>query len=479
MLWWTLQQLKASKPETRISAARKLAESKENKAVPALVAALSDENAAVRIESARALAAIAHPGAIEAVSKALSGLSRKAKARRPGVDKGVEAAEYEALAAALGKQGPAAVTPLLDLLRSEDRECRRWSAHALGMIGDARAVAALAERLDDNRSEVRKAAAQALGEIRDPAALGPLKKALAARDPETRRVVVDAFGALGGESAAEALASAVEDEAEAVQLAAIEALSRIGGLRAGCGMRKAIEGGRKKTVVEAAAAALKSLRLSPSSAEERAAGAILLGDFTAAVREGQAASGALVEALASRDTARRRQAAEALGSIRAVAGIPPLIKALKDGEASVRAAAADALAAVGQPASEALIAALDSPDAAVQSLAARSLGRIGDARAARALADTIDRNRITSPSYPDSLQALRAAAEALGAIMAVSAGDVADGDLERIASVHDGMLEHPEGETEDARRPERVVDCEHLRELARKELERRGDLREK
>jgi HEAT repeat protein len=473
MLWWTLQQLKSSKPEVRAEAARKLGDSKEKKAVPALIKALADENWSVRIEAGKALGAIVHPAAIEPLAATLAYLPKAAKARRGGSDKGFEAAQYEALATALGRQGLPAVTPLLRLLRSDDNEARRWAAHALALIKDPRTVPPLAERLDDSRSEVRKAAARALGEIGDPSALSPLKKALANRDPETRRAITEALGTIGGESATDALAGVTEDENEAIQLAAVEALRKIGGLRAGYGLRKALEGSKKKVVNEAAAATLKSMKFSPAGAEERAAVAVLLGDFAAAVSEGQAATDALIEALGSRDAGRRRQAAEALGTVRSERAVRPLLAALKDYDSKVREAAADALARIGLPAFEGLKASLESPDAAVESLAARALGQIGDARAAGALADTIARNRSTTSSYPEPLEAVRAAAAALNAILTASASYVVDEDLEQIASVPDGMLEHPEGGTEESRRPERIVDCTHIRELARRELDRR------
>ncbi len=439
-----------------------------------MIEALSDEDSSVRVEVAKALGAYAHPASVEPLAKALARLSQTSKTRRTADGKGPEIMEPEALAAALGRLGAPAVTPLIRLLKSDDREVRRWVAFALGQTGDLRAIEPLAERLEDNRSEVRKAAAHALGALGNPSVLAPLKKGLASRDPETRRVAAEALGAIGGEGAAAALAAATWDESESVQLTAIEALRKIGGLQAGRGLRGALEAGRRKSVNDAASSALKAMAFNPATAEERAAAAVLMGDFDAAVREGRAATEALVEALDSRDPRRRLQAAEALRSLHPDGAVPFLVKALKDYDSKVRETAADALAGIGLPALESLNASLESPDTTVVCLAARALGKVGDERAAGALAGAIARNRSATSANPEPLEAMRAAAASLEAILSPAATKVTDEHLERIASVPDGWLEHPEGESEEARRPERVVDCTRVRELARRELARRG-----
>jgi HEAT repeat protein len=474
MLWWTLQQLKSANPKARAKAARQLGATGNRKAVPGLIRALTDEDPSVRIDVAGALGALAHPAAVEPLAKSLAGLARAARNRRGGADRSFELAEYEALSTALGKFGPAALTSLVRLLGSEDGETRRWTAHALGLIKDPQAIPALAERLGDNRSEVRRAVATALGEIGDAAAFSPLQKALTSRDPETRRAVVQAIGAIGGNSAAEALLPAIEDENDSVQLAAVEALRRIGGLRSAQGLRRALEVVRKRAVNEAATAALSSMTLNPTSAEERALVAAIRGDFAAAADEGPAAIPAVLEALDSRDPHRRLRAAEALATLRTERAIQPLLGAFKDYDSAVREMAANALADIGEPALEELRASLQSPDATVQRLAAHALGRIASPSAAADLTDTIYRNRRATSTYPEQLEATRAAAEALGTILSASAAELEYQDLERIAAVPDGLLEHPEGENQDSLRPERIVDCTRIREMARKELDRRA-----
>jgi HEAT repeat protein len=148
MLWWTLQQLKSSNWETRAAAAAQLQASNQHKGVPALIKALDDENAQVRLAVINALAALAHPAAAEPLATALSGLSQRAKSARAGS----ENAEYEAMAVALGRLDGAAVPPLMHLLDSAEREVRRWAAHALGLTRDPRAVDPLVSLLSDSRS---------------------------------------------------------------------------------------------------------------------------------------------------------------------------------------------------------------------------------------------------------------------------------------------------------------------------------------
>ena len=65
MLWWTLRQLRSSKPRARASAARQLSASRDARAFAALSgAALEDRDATVRLSATKALAALENPSAI-------------------------------------------------------------------------------------------------------------------------------------------------------------------------------------------------------------------------------------------------------------------------------------------------------------------------------------------------------------------------------------------------------------------------------
>jgi HEAT repeat protein len=100
---------------------------------------------------------------------------------------------------------PALVTALAD----PQRRVRQQAAEALGAIGDAGAVTALAERLaSDPDRGVAQEAAEALGRIGNAEAASRLEAALVAaslRDDVFRRVVVQALGRTGQPAAVDRL----------------------------------------------------------------------------------------------------------------------------------------------------------------------------------------------------------------------------------------------------------------------------------
>ncbi len=469
MLWWTIRQLKSSQWQVRAETAARLGAAREKKAVPALIHATADENSQVRIAAINALAELRHPAAAEPLAARLAELASLSKA--PARGDGEEAptlAEYEALARALGAQGAACVPTLLRLLDAQDRDTRRWAAHALGLAHDARAIDPLVRRLADNRSEVRKAAAQALGALGDAHALDPLIQCLTNRDQETRRAAVLALGDLGDERAVDALRSTCGDPNESIQLASVESLRKIGGLRAGAALNAMLDSGRK-AVRDAAAAALRSLEFSPGSSAERAAVAVLKGDFPGAAAEGEAAIPFLAEVLSAKDPNRRRLAVDALGLLRSPSAVPPLVRAVCDHDAMVQQAAAQALRGGGPEAIQGLASLLSHADPSVQSLAARALGEGGRPQAVDGLSRLIEQNPVISNEFPEVADALRAAADSLMSILAASSAEIPQADLERLASVPDAVRQRPRAETQ---APE--VDCAPIRALAQTELKRRG-----
>ncbi len=94
----------------------------------------------------------------------------------------------------------------------------------------------------------------------------------------------------------------------------------------------------------------------------------------------------LVRALSDSTAAVRKEAAEALGRLKAVAAVPGLIRGLDDEDASVRQTLVQALARIEDDrAADGLIAALNDPSGQVRNYAAEAIGRLGIRRAAPAL----------------------------------------------------------------------------------------------
>jgi HEAT repeat protein len=467
MLWWALHRLKSKSRSARIAAAVKLGESRTRRVVPALLKALEDEDAAVRIAASRGLASIPHAAAVEPLASALE---RAAGTRLGKTETGQE--EYKALAEALAVQGGEAVPFLSRLLGSPHHSSRLWASWALGRIGGAEAATALAGVLEDRRSEVRQQAAAALGEIADPAVADALVKALSHRDPDTRRAAATALGGFNEERVLAALESCTRDIDEGVQRAAVAGLARIGTVAAALRLRAAVESERR-AVREAALTAAKSPSLKPRDAREAVALAVLRGDYAAAATEGEVALPALLDAIQSKDTERRAGAVRALERLRSVDAIQSLVHALRDPARSVRASAEDSLVAAGHHAVGALAEALSSEDVGVQIHAAAALGRIGDQRAVTALAALIRRNGRSAAGYDGPVEAARSAAEALKLILQQNAASLSEEELRSLGDVPDAVVERQSPEDPYTTLDENAVDCAPVRALAQRELSRR------
>ncbi len=248
----------------------------------------------------------------------------------------------------------------------------RWgAAHALGELGDARAVDPLIAALKD--AEVRKAAAEALGKIGDVRALKPLLATLRDSDLDVREAVVEALDQIGykpgkyenaawywiakkewdqcvalGAPALKPLLAVLKDSDLDVRKAAAYALGKIGDARA----------------VESLVVALKDVELREAASE--ALGKI--GDARAVEQ--------LIAALKDKNEWVRKAAAKALGQIGAPA-VEQLIAVLKDKSEWVRKVAAEVLWQISEPAVEPLVAALKDDKWYVRKAAAEILDKLG------------------------------------------------------------------------------------------------------
>ncbi len=181
--------LQDSDPQIRATAAETLGELRTPTAVPSLIKAVADRDANVRKYAARSLGQL---GQRQAVPPLLELLADK------------EQSVVIAAVSALGELGdPLATKPLIPLLRPEQAPNQRHgslpavAAHALGQIGDRRAVIALIEELKGPSDDVSAEAAEALGKICDVRATDPLLNILQTGSKGQSRLLLATVTALG------------------------------------------------------------------------------------------------------------------------------------------------------------------------------------------------------------------------------------------------------------------------------------------
>jgi HEAT repeat protein len=252
----------------------------------------------------------------------------------------------------LGECDETAVTALIVALRDEDPNVRITAAGSLGRVKDPSAVTALVEVLDDSHVNVRRTAAWALGEIRSRAAVTPLIRALSDKDWALRAPAAEALGRIGDTRAVGSLIVALKSRDESIRVSAATALGRL----------------RDKS-----------------------------------------ATGPLLIALQAESEELRKEAATALGLIKDPQAVGILMVALSD--PIVCYAARQALARIGEPAVDGLIATLKNTERAAlaREAAALTLGDIKTPRAAEALSAVLTNRK-------ERLQLRTFVAEALGSI---------------------------------------------------------------
>lgn len=186
---------------------------RDTRAVEPLLATLQDGESAVRAEAAYALGQIGDSRAVPALISALNDPERLNVARKA--------------AWALGQLGADALPPLLESLRSQDRDARLSAASALGQLGDKRAVPALVEALHDADPYVRTAAADALGSLRSKRSLQALAEALGDEDVSVGRSAAEALMGMS-RGAVPVLLEALKSEQSIVRFRVASALGEIG-----------------------------------------------------------------------------------------------------------------------------------------------------------------------------------------------------------------------------------------------------------
>ena len=243
------EQIAALKDEDwaiREEAAMMLGTLRDPRAVGPLVSVLRDGDRAVRDAATGALLAIGEP-AVTTLGACLSDplltvqelassvLARIADARvlTPLITALVSPDWIVRMhaAKALGRiQDPEAVTPLVPLLQDSVKAVREETSAALAAIGAA-ALPSLLGALTHGEWLVRLHAVEALGKTRSPEAVSPLLSVLFNdRDRAVREDAVRALGHIGDARAVEFLVTAMKDSG--LRPLAVEALGQIGDRRA-------------------------------------------------------------------------------------------------------------------------------------------------------------------------------------------------------------------------------------------------------
>jgi HEAT repeat protein len=360
-----LTQLRQGTVEQRRTAADELGRVEAAEAaeiVEALVAALSDENERVRAGVVRAIGAnlISHP--------TLTGAERAREGLRSALsDPSPEVRGAAAVALALqGQDTPAIFLALQDGLRSTDPVMRADADAALSSldVSSPERLRQLFDLLRTGEEALRNPVLQALALVKPhesrTEAVAILVETLRDDSPLLRRAAAEVLkrSAPGDRSAVEPLAAALTDSEPTVRLAVAETLAAWSDQDAAvAALRQAIEDESRE--VRGAAAASLAACPEPPRAERLKA----LADTVS----GEGSLAPLKQAIASAETD----------------AIVRVIEGLKDPNASVRAAAAEALGLLAPrtPATVqaclALAQALSDDDRETRVAAARSLARFG------------------------------------------------------------------------------------------------------
>jgi HEAT repeat protein len=375
------EALDSSNPAERLQAVGTLAQMDDPAARDQLAGAVNHSVREVRIAAASALAALKDPRAIPGL---LEGACHESDSFR-----------YVQKLSAFGDE---AVPRLIEALGDPQAGFRKYSALALGEIGNGACIPALSAALQDRDAEVRRVSIGALAAFQSQALVELIIGCLKDESCDVRRAAACALAAIGTPEALQGLLSALKDPNQEVRF------------RAACGLREAhdpavipalterIQHEEERNVRSIIAEAL--YRTADSAAVPGLLQAIQ--DETGEVRlygqrglvefGGPEAIRALLEIIRNPSSSGRLGVAEALGNFRDKdpAIVAVLLTVLHDPGDRLRAAGADALGEIADPATvPALIEALQDPDEGVRSSAANALGVIRHVSAIPALVELL------------------------------------------------------------------------------------------
>lgn len=353
--------------ELAVVAIQALGSIKSAEATPTLIAALVDQDMALREVASSSLSLIG-AGAVPALLKKLKETSGDTQT---------------AVRDTLRRMGPEAINDLALQLGDRRNLERAKAAQALGEIGNAQAIEALVKALNSNDLHALPSVMNALAAIGEPS-VDPLVAALESESTLLVRSAIDALARIASPRSAGALRRVAATRNPVLRELALNALARIPDESA---MEPLLEQLRAETWTARRQAAIALGRANPEQAIPALIGA--LTDPEASVRRAAAASLDLHKwrpSVVNTDPAaaagyyvalRHWDKAANLG----VAAIVPLLGCLEDAAWDDRRAPTDALIKIGAPAVTPLIAALGHEESGVRHSAAYALGRIKPAPA--------------------------------------------------------------------------------------------------
>ncbi len=340
----------------RVAIIEALGKLENDRAIEPLIEVLGDREAWVHIQAVMALARIGK-SAIKPLINAIG-------------DSNSSIRRFSAYALGeLGDEG--SVAPLIKALGHSNDRLRRNVVEALGKlldkkIADNRVVKPLIKTLGDSDSNVSKAAAEALGkisetrwkqwmkegnsyfyrlgELEDNGTAEPLIQALGHWDSDIRRTAAEALGKLGDIRVIEFLVNILVDSDGRVRKAGAEALDKLGEPKWKIWVKgdnddfNRLADSKDNRTLELLSNALEDLNWEVRKIAIEALGRI-----------GELALETLIKALEDSDYHVSESAAEALGKLGDARAIVPLIKALGCLNEYVRVAIAEALDKLGEP----------------------------------------------------------------------------------------------------------------------------------
>ena len=334
-----------------------------NTQVSKYIAALRDYDRSVRLAAADALRKIRirDPESIEALAAVV----------KVGLLSDVEGAVIQALVNA----GEAALEPLIAALQDQDGRVRFVAARALGQIEGVGTIEPLIAALRDWDQKARKAAAEALEKI---APNWPQSEAAAHQVPEfiiglrnggwdVREICAKALGRIKSPESVSPLIAALRDKSANVRWMANDSLNKI-----------TPDWPQSETATQQVPEFIEALQ--DDDRDVRQAAVEALGR----IRDLRSVS-PLIAALRDKDTSVRRVVNESLNKITpdwpqseaVTQQVPEFIEALQDDDRDVRQATAEALAYFRDPRSvEPLIALLRDKDSRVRETAVEALEKV-------------------------------------------------------------------------------------------------------